>query len=59
MVVLASVLAAVLLYNDIDVFTQTKHVRPGLPTFAVPSFSIHTENVTMSTLEIVQVLFLP
>ncbi|KAI0234937.1 Sodium-independent sulfate anion transporter [Lamellibrachia satsuma] len=48
-VVTASGVAALLISKNIDVFSQTTHVQPGLPPFSLPKFSIHSGNVSLST----------
>ena len=54
-VVTASCMAALLISKDIDVFSQTSHVRPGLPSFSLPKFSVHSGNVSLSTADVFQV----
>ncbi|KAK2175762.1 hypothetical protein NP493_709g02012 [Ridgeia piscesae] len=55
-VVTASGVAAILISQDVDVFSQTTHVQPGLPSFSLPKFSLHSGNVTLSTHQLFQEL---
>uniref|UniRef100_A0A2C9M0J1 SLC26A/SulP transporter domain-containing protein n=1 Tax=Biomphalaria glabrata TaxID=6526 RepID=A0A2C9M0J1_BIOGL len=50
-VILASITLYILELNDIKVLTPTGYIKPGLPEFLPPSFSIHNGNYTMSTSE--------
>ena len=56
-VILAATLAAVLLHYGIDAFSLTEKVEPGLPKFAVPSFTVQDGNTTYTAEDIFSVSY--
>jgi len=55
-VVIASGVSAGFLQHNHTPFTLTGHIKPGLPQFKAPSFTLSYENTTLSASEVFSVM---